>query len=278
MRVMLTGDFTHRDFRQAVAWLEAHAEVKTAHDWLQAAAHLERGESPPRLIVIAQSRPGQFNSSQVERLHRAAPLSRIVALLGSWCEGEARSGEPWPGVERVYWHQWPARMSSLLSSDGIAMPAEWHLPRTATAAERLLATQLPRADASPVHRGLVAIRTPRQLDYAALADVCRNAGLASVWLAPHDARRIDGVDVLLWDGAAGDANEAASLRSLIASLCNSSQPAISTIALLSFPRSEDVDRIRTASACAVLSKPFLIGELHRELVRRLPEPASISVA
>lgn len=276
MRVMLTGDVAHRDFRRAIDWLESHAELQTAADLTAAAQRLEQGAAVPRLLVVAQSRPGQFSSQQIERLHRAAPLMRIVALLGSWCEGEARSGAPWPGVERVYWHQWPARVMELLFGDGASSPGVWRLPRTATAAERSLAMQAVSTSRPQPLRGLIAIRTSRLVDYEALADACRQWGLSTAWLNPDDeAIHIDGADLLLWDGASGDEREAAALREHVERL----RP-VGAIALLSFPRIEDHDRMLAAGAVAVLTKPFVTGDLRRELARLLPAAtdASTSVA
>src|SRR5262245_51191431 len=77
-------------------------DVSAALDWLSTQPR------EPELIVLTQSRPGEVSCEAVDRLRSAAPLSRLVGLLGSWCEGEVRSGHPWPAVERVYWHQWPA--------------------------------------------------------------------------------------------------------------------------------------------------------------------------
>ena len=53
--------------------------------------------------------PGQFSCEAIDRIRTRAPLARLVGLLGSWCEGEVRSGQPWPGTIRIYAHQWPGR-------------------------------------------------------------------------------------------------------------------------------------------------------------------------
>ena len=54
-----------------------------------------RGSSPD-VIVVAQAFPGQFSHQAIDRLRRLAPLARMVGLMGSWCEGEMRTGSPWP--------------------------------------------------------------------------------------------------------------------------------------------------------------------------------------
>jgi hypothetical protein len=259
MRVLLTGQFEHRDFRHAVEWLDARCEL-TANVDLEQSRRLAESASPaPRLIVVAQPRPALFAPEQIERLHRAAPLARIVALLGSCCEGEARSGAPWPGVLRVYWHEWQPRMAELLASTD-EVPAMWRLPRTATPAERLLAASAPVAG---TRRGLVAIHAVSAAAYSALAEACTAVGYATAWLSPAHAAQVDGAAALIWDGASGDAGEASALRGLAMRF----DPA-PVIALLSFPRIEDHDRMLAAGADAVLSKPLLVDDLYAALERQ----------
>lgn len=262
--VLLTGDVGHGDFRHVVAWLEGAARLEREADLSRAAERLvERpaeGRAAPRLIVVAQSRPGQFAPRQIERLHHAAPLARLTALLGSWCEGEARSGHPWPGVERLYWHEWRARMAPVLA--GVGGAAWWRLPRTATAAERLLAQAGPTV--SPVRRGLIGIRSASRVGYAALADACGAGGFAAVWLAPRQTVVVEGVDAVVWDGASGDEAEALALEQLLGRV-----PARAVVALLTFPRLDDHQRMQAAGAGAVLTKPLLSSDLLRELDRLL---------
>ena len=68
-------------------------DVPAAIDWIES----ERVE--PALVVIGQTWPGEIGRPQLMRLRQAAPLTRICGLFGSWCEGETRSGQPWPGLK-----------------------------------------------------------------------------------------------------------------------------------------------------------------------------------
>ena len=109
LSILLIGDADRREFRQArdeLAALGASGGLPASRPrrpcW--------RGEEAAvDVIVVAQARPGEFSHAGIERLRQSAPLARVVALLGSWCEGEVRSGKPWPAAVRTYWHQWPAR-------------------------------------------------------------------------------------------------------------------------------------------------------------------------
>ena len=129
---MLLGDADRREFCEARDRLTALGRVRRAGGVEEAAAILAGGGPPVDVIVIAQARPGEFSHDNVQRLRQIAPLARIVALLGSWCEGESRSGKPWPGVVRTYWHQWPARAERELRRLAAGECSAWALPPTAT--------------------------------------------------------------------------------------------------------------------------------------------------
>src|SRR5262245_27178576 len=94
--VQICGDADYRDFGDAIALLRAEAKLN------------EAAGACPELIVVAQSRPGTFALDRVVSLRQRAPLAGVVGLLGSWCEGETRTGRTWPGVERLYWYEFPA--------------------------------------------------------------------------------------------------------------------------------------------------------------------------
>ena len=77
---------------------------------------------PPELVLLAQARPGADDPSQLERLRAVAPLTRVVVVAGSWCEGELRTGHPAAGVVRLYWYE--------LASWWRAAVAEWEANET----------------------------------------------------------------------------------------------------------------------------------------------------
>src|SRR4051794_21630350 len=108
--VWVVGDWKRDAFAEAVAWMRSAARC-VFFDSMEAPFSPRPDEnSGPGAIVIVESRPGQFSRREVERLHAAEPLARLVALLGTWCEGEERSGRPWPGVVRVPASSWRWRL------------------------------------------------------------------------------------------------------------------------------------------------------------------------
>ncbi len=273
IRALLTGDFQHREFREAVAWLDDEATLHCEPQLHRAVEHIRQCREPFAIIIVAQSRPGQFASHEIEKLYGAAPLSRMVALLGSWCEGEPRSGRPWPGVVRVYWHQFAARCGSefrrLLDHTS---HSRWTMPRTASDAEQLMNVA---AYTLPQQRGLVAIQARTFVNFDVLADACRAGGFSAVWLLPRQPVHVAGVSAILWDTAecaSGVTNEMQQLRCHVDKL-----PGVPVVALLDFPRLHDKQRVIAAGAAAVVSKPFLLEDLHWQL-ERVVEPRQISNA
>lgn len=260
-RVLFVGGDGDRDFREAADWLREHAQVvfarNTVADW-DAVLAREHAALSFNWIVVAESRPGEFSAADIERLHRRWPLARVIGLMGSWCEGEVRSGRPWPGVIRVYWHQWLAQASRELAPDfpqsnGGEWKKAWQLPRTTTAAERALRL----ADSSwPSQPGLVALACRSRATFLSLAEVCLHAGRSAVWWRPHDPPQVQGVSAAIWDGVDCGPAEAGKLTSLAEHFA----PA-PLLALLDFVRSQDVSAARQAGAAAVLAKPFLIDDL-----------------
>jgi hypothetical protein len=277
-RVLLVGDWAHRDFCEAADWLAAQAEPTfTASVTAGLAAIRHAGaanplaettaepsaaqgdcqSAPPRLvpdvIVVAQSRPGQIRPLDVERLHAASPLSRLVVLVGSWCEGELRSGRPCQGVIRVLWHQWQPRLMPFLQPGAAPIPGSWQLPRTASLDERLACTVGPRW---PRHEGLVAIHADTHPTFMALSEACHAGGYATVWHVSEESVAASGVVAAVADGISCDTPGIRFLRQTIR--CHRPAP---VIALLDFVRRQDLELAKSEGVSAVVAKPFLVYDL-----------------
>lgn len=267
-RVLLLGDHAHRDFREAVTWLGEHTELVLADSPSAALTALrpdsaanEEGLRPrsepagfvPDVVIMAQSRPGQMHPQDVERLHAAAPLSRLVVLAGSWCEGELRSGRPASGVIRVLWHQWQPRLIPFLQPGAAPIPGTWQMPRTASLDERFAATVGP---CWLRREGLVAIHTATCASYSALSEACHAAGYATVWFLAADTAAACGVVAALADGIGCDADGVRFLQRVVH--CHHPAP---VIALLDFVRRQDLDVARSVGVAAVIAKPLLVYDL-----------------
>lgn len=264
--VLLTGDYQTSEFDEAVTWLNDRAKVIFRSDMAAAARYLESAAADPLLLVIAQSYPDQFSAGQVEQLHQRAPLSRLAALLGSWCEGEYRSGRPWPGVIRLYWHQFRSRVARWL--DCASWPCDVFLPRTSTIAEQL--NDYVSSEERMRNEGLIVVRTKRFSDFDALAESLRQVGFGAVWLRDLLWQDVRGATAVIWDG--GHCNW--SQETHLDEVSNLSRIA-PVIALLDFPRQEDVRLVRRAGAAGIASRPFVIDELLIQINRLKPIASSV---
>jgi hypothetical protein len=236
--IWVAGDWQHADFAPAMAWLEGRARLLALPD------PLPKGKgTQPHAILIAQSRPGQISPRAVEQWRPRAPQARLVSLVGPWCEGEQRSGNPWPGVLRVAWRTWPTRLPLALGFDA----PDVRLPRTATDAERL---QSELATLRTRRRGGVAlVRTKSRVTFDGWRAALEACGLSAAWAGdvaagPADLEVIDGWDE--WLGAASGAPR---------------------ILVLHFPREGDLERAAQLGAAGLLSQPLLLADLAQCLSR-----------
>ncbi len=267
LSILLLGGAGRAEFRDARASLGQWGVVREAGDVETAAAALAEGELSPDVIVVAQSRPGEFPHQAIDRLRRLAPLARILGLMGSWCEGEMRSGSPWSASARVYWHQWAARCGREFQRLADGEPSSWALPVTATEEERLLAdvsspchrphpSPLPAGEGTRQRRGVVVIRSRSSEMADWLLAACRGHGLAAVWQRRPAAARVEGATAAVFDAVELDDAE----RDELSRFAAAAQPS-PTIALLAFPRIDDCRRALSAGAVAVLSKPVAMEDL-----------------
>ncbi len=282
LSILVLGDTTRPEFRETRACLGRWGTVVECSDADSAAAALSEGSFSPDVIVAAQAFPGQFSHQTIDRLRRSAPLARVVGLMGSWCEGEMRSGSPWPATVRMYWHQWPAHGDRQLRLLAMGQPCSWALPLTATEEERLMADaalpwRLPTCATAwnkqcrgqisepallvPSSGTLVAIRSHSREMADWLSAVCRSRGLATIWQRDPVFARVEGAAAAIFDGTDLCNEECDALRRFVIAL----RPA-PVIALSSFPRIEDHGRALSAGASVVLSKPLLVEYLLEHLV------------
>ncbi len=260
--ILLLGNMDCTEFRAARQCMDRWATVHQALSVEAAAIMLTEGRIVPDVIVVAQAFPGQFSHQAVDRLRRLAPVARWIGLMGSWCEGEMRTGLPWPGVVRIYWHQWAARCDWEFRRMTDARLCSWALPPTASEEERLLAdTDRPSLRSElfvqkKSARGLLLIRTASNETAHWLAAACRSRGFSTVWQREAASARVEGATAVLFDVCEMGERECEELQRL----ANVVQPT-PVIALLGFPRVEDRRRALASGAKEVLSKPLLLNDL-----------------
>lgn len=253
-KILITGDYWHSDFKHVLSGFDAVTLVP--FEKIVNGALVDTN-----LVVIAQSRRDQYSSELIEQIRRQFGHTPIVTVLGSWCEGELRSGEPWPGVYRVYWHQWLGRFETFveqLKENGIT---NWHAPPTSSVADQIL---MPRAKASESRIQCVGISSWTQPNFEQLQDAIKHMGWQSRW-----------VERSTWD---------ASTNQLFNPICveadaynpsvdkrldwlRSEFPAAAYVMVLNFPRAHDVQELSERGIFQVVSKPFELNDLKTALIR-----------
>ncbi len=263
---LLVGDTEHVELRPSAGWLAEEVQVtRSATPKLAVAA--AKTLPPFDLIVVAQTRPGQFSMNEVEALHRAWPLAKLLGLLGSWCEGEGRSGRPWPGVWRVAASHFILRLRELLSQEMPRRSRIWQLPRLTSDAERFYCdAALPILNGS----GVVLIAANSRDAFESFVDAVRQAGFTARWQPPNRAYGESGISAAIWDASRGADEEWQAIRDFVQSV----NPA-PVLVSLGFPRNDDFLRARRLSTLifgnpdkiSVLAKPLRLADLCGELVR-----------
>jgi DNA-binding NarL/FixJ family response regulator len=256
--VLVVGDAEHAELRSAVDLLRETACVSVASHAEQAAADLAQAAQPPELVVLAQSRPGTVHPRALRRLEQLAPLAGVVALLGSWCEGQARSSRPTGGVQRLYWYDFAIWWARQLAHRRAGRGPDWARPEEGARNE----------DREASRNGFILLSTAEWETATALADELASQGYATAWQPP--GRRVvhHGATAGIWEGGQLDDREASRLTAFCRQLAREDAP---VVALLDFPRHNRCRCALEAGASVVLGKPWLgvdlVGALERITAR-----------
>ena len=253
-KILVTGDYWHRDFSQFLSGFDTVTLVPI--DKILNLSH----ESAD-LVVVAQSRRDQYSNDAIEKIQAQFGATPIVAVLGSWCEGELRSGKPWPGVHRVYWHQWMGRFETFveqLKQNGIT---NWHEPRTSTVADQI---QLPRAKVEESRIQCVGVSAWTQPNFEFLQDAINQMGWTTRWV---ERSTWDASTNQIFDPICVDADSYTPDVDKRLDWLKSEFPTATFVMVLNFPRPQDVEELSNRGILQVVSKPFELNDLKRAIIR-----------
>jgi len=257
-QVLLIGSVRSTDMRIATdCFRHDHVRYKNrllhALDLDSADSALTQSDTHPDLVVLAQSRPNQFSPQRIERLRSRLPTARFIVILGSWCEGELRTGQPLPGVMRVYWHQWPLRWRSEMWRLASGRVPSWAMPATATEDE---IAGLFSGDLTVNGQGLAVIASHDESRAEAVESALSAMGLATVWSSSTQTPAVSGPSLIVWDADGIGQQELAEIRQLREAFAG-----VPLLAMLGFPRPDEYQAVLAAGATTVVGKPYRLDDL-----------------
>jgi hypothetical protein len=247
--VLVVGNAAHGDIADALAELRRTARVWFVPNREYAEAWLEANR-PVDWVVLVQARPHELPRDIAVRLKDSAGTAQFVSLLGSWCEGEQRTGQPWPNIPRLYWYEFP----NWWQLNGAATNrANDHERRT--------------------HIGTFVVSSDDLESVDTVLEALSNEGFSGVWWPRNRAApTFAGVIAGVWVGGQLGGAEAAQLA-VFRDRMRMERAAV--IALLDFPRRDRVAIAKRIGVTEVLGKPWHIADLAQALHRSVNNPIAV---
>ena len=262
LTVLYIGEASSDEFRTVIHWLRLHSNLTWSRGVGDAERLLANGCDDPVLVVLAQSYPGQFSPVAIERLRRQIPLARLIHLVGAWCDGEIRSGQPLAGVTRVHWHDWRPRFEFEFECWRSGGCPTWGIAQSSSDEEQF-AWQMKAVAGN--RSKVVGIVTACGETARVLADMVDTTGFT-----PHLATGLESefrgsLSLVVWDDTVAPRSKPVPLRQVVCSVA----PA-PVIALTSFARLPDVENALENGAVEVMTKPIQLADLAWLLQRHIP--------
>ena len=270
-KVLLVGDYWHSDFRTLIANPACATTLVPAEQLSD--EHL--ADSSFDLAILAAARRAQFSDEWIETIRCKLAPTPLVAMLGSWCEGEQRSGEPWPGIQRVYWHQWRNRFDFFLKQLAADQICDWHLPATASHADAAINPNLKNTFAINEFKMPVGVSAVSEMHYQMVADSLQFLEARPCWIEHRqwENSAIEQPSLIVVDGDSWNQE----LKSRIDWLRNDLKIDSPIVQLLNFPRPSDLPALHAAGITAIISKPFQLSDLALA-IERAKVPSSLSLS
>lgn len=272
--ILVTGDYWHSDFKDLIGGGPASTTLVTLDKFLQladpdlsASAPLAiGGQDTFDLVVIAQSRQGQFDQSLIDAVKSFAGSTPVVMMLGSWCEGELRSDQPAEGVTRVFWHQWQGRFKTFMSHLANNGVTSWHGPETNTDADRIVAASALDSGSTLEHL-CIGISAWNVEAYDTLSAAIQSFGWKTRWVERTNLPSLAGaINAVCIVANSLDDNLERRINWLKEQVLDAP-----LVVSLNFPRKDEVLRLRNMGVAHVISKPFELNDLRVAISQSVEE-------
>ena len=268
--VLLVGDWQGREFVAATSGLPDACDWPCATDIDEACDLLRNCQQPPELIFLAQSLPGIYCQEHIDRLQQVVPLTRLVVVVGSWCEGELRTGSPPSGVIRLYWYDFSSWWQAAIRRRDAGLCPPWSLPLDHVQAGRWSqANDFVPSKAPSKNSFLLSVMIDAAdfTVYETLSAALNNFGILSHWQGRDENATpapTSAIHAGIWDG--GQLGDRELMR--LTNFCHQTNGPV--IALLDFPRLEHFEKAQDAGAAAVFAKPYIVEEIVAALEQNTP--------
>lgn len=250
---LITGDYTHRDFREVVnSLMKQSICLPLERLW----GLTDADKATLIAVVICQSRREQFRYAQVESIRDRLPLARIVVVQSDWCVvGKKLPEQIWPGVCYIFARDWAAFYAMHLQHASSGRSALFDLPQTANDIDRHLYL-IDDVDES-LKTTAIGIIAGNFETYDALATACQQLGAETHWLN----RRVDPplpaqLDCVLYNHTTAAGIDWSHLQSWKQNTGNAP-----LIVVMNFPREADRCSAISSGATDIIAQPFLLEQL-----------------
>ncbi len=280
-KLLVSGEFWHKDFADLISRVEIPTTLIPGEKLGQLMAPAEQYSA----VLVAQSRRGSVSQTFINHVRNLFPHAPLVVLLGSWCEGETRSGSPLQGVVRMFWHEWNGSYGSLsarLAAHGIQLPNSLNnrrpqdILKSAGAKLESPAESLSPQFAEPCVIGVSALTL---CQFETLEEPLRALGATPIWLEQATWRASEPQEVA---AICLDSDGVGELLHGRVELAREIIPTAPLILTLNFPRKDELHDLRAElNVKAVVSKPFDLHSLWQALQKvgiDLPEPTPTLLA
>ncbi len=258
-RILITGDYEAEEFTRVLKSTACSFEF----------VELQRLTDSPEahaadLLVLCQSNRNTLSKTDSDFLIEKFPQSAKLLLLGSYCEGELRSGsnslKDW---YRRYWYQWREFAASFAADWRVDRQHLAQLPTTATDSDRLaIVSDEPRVARSSDL--IVGANCRWNSDWELIKDFCDTQGIP---VSRDLESESIGVSVIVEDSL--DETLERSIEKEVAL-----RPDRKVVLLLNFPRLNDWERANRIGVFRIISKPFLNRDLALALSDAMSEMAN----
>ena len=249
-QLLVIGDLTREEFQPVAGALRQRSDRVVVHRVQSIGDALRQGGGCDAIdaIWLAPSYRDEFSPVCVRELMRRFPLSGLTILIGSWLEGETRSGDAWLGAQRWYVDrvvpQWVAHR----------VVGDWLDLLVTVSDDECWLREVGRPWPSLSGVTVVCSEIPDNRDY--MRDLCQQAGLTVVSQSPEDSTESIAAGLIVYDAVADRHRQLDHIAGLIRRY-----PRARLTVLASFPRWDESAAYLAAGATHVLGKPFHVSDL-----------------